>query len=51
MQAAILEELGRPLVVEDVELLPPGPRDVIVRTGAVAVCITDTLAASGVTFG
>jgi S-(hydroxymethyl)glutathione dehydrogenase/alcohol dehydrogenase len=51
VRAAILEETGRPLVVEDVELVPPGPHDVIVRTGAVAVCITDTLAANGVTFG
>jgi S-(hydroxymethyl)glutathione dehydrogenase/alcohol dehydrogenase len=51
MRAAILEEFGRPLVVEDVELAAPGPHEVVVRTGAVAVCITDTLAASGVTFG
>jgi S-(hydroxymethyl)glutathione dehydrogenase/alcohol dehydrogenase len=50
-RAAILEAIGAPLVVEEVELLPPGPHEVIVRTGAVAVCITDTLAAAGVTFG
>src|SRR5207247_1628608 len=50
VRAAILEEIDRPLVVEDIELLPPGPHDVVVRTGAVAVCITDTLAAHGVTF-
>ncbi len=51
MRAAILQALGEPLVVEEVELLPAGPHEVIVRTGAVAVCITDTLAAHGVTFG
>jgi S-(hydroxymethyl)glutathione dehydrogenase/alcohol dehydrogenase len=51
VKAAILGDLGRPLVVEEVELGPPGPREVIVRTGAAAVCITDTLAAHGVTFG
>jgi S-(hydroxymethyl)glutathione dehydrogenase / alcohol dehydrogenase len=41
MRAAILEEFGRPLVVEEVDLLPPAPDGVIVRTGASAFCITD----------
>ncbi len=41
MRAAILEEFGRPLVVEEVELLPPAPDGLIVRTGASAFCITD----------
>jgi S-(hydroxymethyl)glutathione dehydrogenase / alcohol dehydrogenase len=50
VRAAILEEFGRPLVIEEIEPAPPGPHDVVVRTGAVAVCITDTLAANGVTF-
>jgi S-(hydroxymethyl)glutathione dehydrogenase/alcohol dehydrogenase len=50
VRAAILEELGRPLRVEEVELAEPGPHDVVVRTTAVAVCITDALAASGVSF-
>jgi S-(hydroxymethyl)glutathione dehydrogenase / alcohol dehydrogenase len=50
VRAAILEEFGQPLLVEDVELRPPGPREVIVRINATAVCITDTLAARGVTF-
>jgi Zn-dependent alcohol dehydrogenase len=36
VRAAILEELGRPLVVEEVELLPPGPHEVVVRIGAAA---------------
>jgi Zn-dependent alcohol dehydrogenase len=51
VKAAILEEFGKPLVVEEVELTPLEPHDVVVRTGAVAVCITDTLAMHGVTFG
>lgn len=41
MRAAILAEYGRPLVVEDVEPIPPGPEDVVVRTRASALCITD----------
>ena len=36
MKAAILEEFGCPLVVEEVELLPPGPNQVVVRTSASA---------------
>jgi S-(hydroxymethyl)glutathione dehydrogenase/alcohol dehydrogenase len=51
VKAAILEEFGGPLVIEEVELTPLLPHEVIVRTGAVAVCITDTLAMHGVTFG
>jgi Zn-dependent alcohol dehydrogenase len=47
VRAALLLELGQPLEIEDVELLAPGPRDVVVRPGATAVCITDVLAAQG----
>jgi S-(hydroxymethyl)glutathione dehydrogenase/alcohol dehydrogenase len=47
MRAAILEELGRPLVVEDVALRDPGPHEVVVAIGAVDVCITDALSARG----
>lgn len=36
MRAALLLELGRPLEIEDVELLAPGPHDVIVQPGATA---------------
>jgi S-(hydroxymethyl)glutathione dehydrogenase / alcohol dehydrogenase len=43
VRAAILEEFGSPLVVEEVELLPPEPNGVIVRTGASAFCITDCI--------
>ncbi len=50
-RAAVLEAFDAPLVVEQVELEPLAPDEVIVRTGAVAVCITDTLAAAGVSFG
>jgi Zn-dependent alcohol dehydrogenase len=37
-RAAILEEIGEPLVVTEIELEPPGPHEAIVRTRAVAVC-------------
>lgn len=43
MKAAILEEFHQPFLVEEVELLPPGPTDVIVRTGASVFCITDCI--------
>ena len=34
MKAAVLREVDRPLEVEDVELDRPGPREVLIRTGA-----------------
>jgi S-(hydroxymethyl)glutathione dehydrogenase / alcohol dehydrogenase len=46
-RAAILEAVGEPLVVEEVQLREPGPREVVVRLGAVDVCITDALSARG----
>lgn len=44
MRAAVLTEFGSPLSVEDDELLPLGPRDVIIRPGAVEMCVTDCYA-------
>ncbi|HKE80545.1 MAG TPA: alcohol dehydrogenase catalytic domain-containing protein, partial [Solirubrobacteraceae bacterium] len=46
-RAAILEEIGRPLVVEEVQLRAPEPHEVVVRIAAVDVCITDALSARG----
>lgn len=46
-RAALLTEIGGPLVIEDVELEPLGPHEAIVRTGATAVCLTDVLSAQG----
>jgi S-(hydroxymethyl)glutathione dehydrogenase/alcohol dehydrogenase len=43
MKAALLVAVDAPLVVEDVELLPPGPTHVIVRTTASALCYTDCM--------
>jgi S-(hydroxymethyl)glutathione dehydrogenase/alcohol dehydrogenase len=47
MRAAMLVEVGAPLAVEEVTLLPPGPDDVIVRTGAAAFCSTDCISHRG----
>ncbi len=46
--AAVLEEFGEPLVVQDVELTDPGPGEVLVRLEACGVCHTDLYTASGV---
>jgi S-(hydroxymethyl)glutathione dehydrogenase / alcohol dehydrogenase len=48
MRAAVLEEFGRPLVVQEVELADPGPGEVLVRLVACGVCHTDLYTASGV---
>ncbi len=48
MRAAVLEEFGEPLVVQDVELRDPGPGEVLVRLVACGVCHTDLYTASGV---
>ena len=41
VRAAVLYEPGSPLVVEDIELDPPGPHDVRVRIAASGVCHSD----------
>jgi S-(hydroxymethyl)glutathione dehydrogenase/alcohol dehydrogenase len=47
IEAAVLEEFGRPLVVQEVELADPGPGEVLVRLVACGVCHTDMYTASG----
>ena len=44
----MLEQFGRPLVVQEVELADPGPGEVLVRVLACGVCHTDAYSASGV---
>ena len=41
MKAAVLREVNRPLEIEDVDIASPGPREVLVRTGASGVCHSD----------
>ena len=47
MKAAVAYEPGAPLVVEDVEPLPLGPRDVLVRIAASGICHTDVTVIDG----
>ncbi len=47
MRAAVLEEFGEPLVVQEVELADPAPGEVLVRLLACGVCHTDLYTASG----
>ena len=48
IRAAVLEEFGKPLVVQEVDLAEPGPGEVLVRLEACGVCHTDMYTASGV---
>jgi S-(hydroxymethyl)glutathione dehydrogenase/alcohol dehydrogenase len=47
IRAAVLEEFGAPLAVQDVELAGPGRGEVLVRLLACGVCHTDLYTASG----
>jgi S-(hydroxymethyl)glutathione dehydrogenase / alcohol dehydrogenase len=47
MRAAVLEEFGKPLVVQEVELEEPRAGEVLVRLEACGVCHTDMYTASG----
>jgi S-(hydroxymethyl)glutathione dehydrogenase / alcohol dehydrogenase len=47
MRAAVLEEFGKPLVVQEVDLAEPQSGEVLVRLEACGVCHTDMYTASG----
>lgn len=47
VRAAVLEEFGQPLVVQEVELAEPRAGEVLVRLEACGVCHTDLYTASG----
>ncbi len=47
MKAAVVRELGRPLVMEEVAVPRPGPGEVLVQVAACGVCHTDLHAARG----
>jgi S-(hydroxymethyl)glutathione dehydrogenase/alcohol dehydrogenase len=47
MRAAVLEEFGQPLVVQEVDLEEPRAGEVLVRLAACGVCHTDLYTASG----
>ncbi len=41
MKAAVFHEVGQPLVIEEVSISKPGPREVLVRTAAAGICHSD----------
>lgn len=41
MKAAVFHQPGEPLVIEEVGISKPGPREVLIRTAAVGVCHSD----------
>lgn len=41
MKAALLYEIGKPLIVEDIPAPTPGPGEVLVQTKACGICATD----------
>src|SRR6516225_960353 len=47
IRAAVLEEFGHPLVVQDVDLNEPKAGEALVRLAACGVCHTDLYTASG----
>lgn len=47
MKAAVCREFGKPLVIEDIELAPPGPGEIKVKLAACAICHSDIHYAEG----
>ncbi len=47
IRAAVCHEFGQPLRIEEVDLRPPGPGEVMVRLQAVAICHSDIAFAEG----
>jgi len=47
MQAAIVRELGKPLIIEETAIPAPGPGQILVKIAATGVCHTDLHAVSG----
>ena len=47
MQAAVVREFGKPLIIEETAIPAPGPGQILVKIAATGVCHTDLHAASG----
>jgi len=41
MKAAVLREINKPLIIEEVQVDNPGPNEVLVRTAAAGICHSD----------
>ena len=41
MKAAVLREVGQPLLIEQVQINKPGPHEVLIRTAAAGLCHSD----------
>src|SRR5438045_1099611 len=41
MKAAVLHEVNKPLMIEDVSVQKPGPREVLIRTAVAGLCHSD----------
>lgn len=41
MKAAVLQDFGQRLVIQDVDIKPPGPTEVLIKTAAVGLCHSD----------
>jgi Zn-dependent alcohol dehydrogenase len=48
---AVFKELGGPLVIEEANLIPPGPGEILVKVEACGVCFSDTSARSNILGG
>ena len=46
-QAAVVEQFGKPLVLQQLDVPTPGPDQILVKTEACGVCHTDLHAANG----
>ncbi len=47
MQAAVVEQFSKPLVIREIDIPTPGPGQILVKTEACGVCHTDVHAADG----
>jgi alcohol dehydrogenase, propanol-preferring len=47
MQAAVVREFGKPLVLQEVDVPTPGPGEILVKVAATGVCHTDLHALDG----
>jgi propanol-preferring alcohol dehydrogenase len=47
MQAAVVEQFGKPMVIRELDIPTPGPGQILVKTEACGVCHTDVHAADG----